>query len=286
MTFTQPAASRTSQVTSADGTIIGYRQMGAGPGLVILHGVFNASQHYLRLAEALSDSFTVYIPDRRGRGMSGPQGAEYSVTKEAEDLGALLRQTGSRLVFGHSFGGLVALEAALMLPIEQIEQLAVYEPGVSINGSIPVRWLPPFEQALAGKKSVRALAIFLKGAPLNWIGSLPLWLLYPIARLILNGADGRERIDLLPLLIQEFHVLRELDSQYERYHGIAAKTLLLGGGKSPKYLLEALAALQATIPHAQLIEFPPLDHNAPDLNAPNVIAQTLKEFFSAGPHSS
>ena len=52
---------KTGTVTSTDGTVIGYRQIGDGPGLMVLHDGMKASQHYLRLAEALADSYTVYI---------------------------------------------------------------------------------------------------------------------------------------------------------------------------------------------------------------------------------
>ena len=48
------------QVTYADGTTIGYRQIGSGPGLVIMHGGLRASRHYQRLASALADVCTVY----------------------------------------------------------------------------------------------------------------------------------------------------------------------------------------------------------------------------------
>jgi hypothetical protein len=33
----------------------------------------------MKLGTLLSDEFTVYIPDRRGRGMSGPIGEDYSI---------------------------------------------------------------------------------------------------------------------------------------------------------------------------------------------------------------
>jgi hypothetical protein len=36
-------------VTSKDGTIIGYRQMGSGSGIILLHGGINASQHLMKL---------------------------------------------------------------------------------------------------------------------------------------------------------------------------------------------------------------------------------------------
>ena len=66
-------------VASADGTRIGYRQLGSGPGVVLLHGGVNASQHLMRLGSALAGTFTVCIPDRRGRGLSGPIGADYGL---------------------------------------------------------------------------------------------------------------------------------------------------------------------------------------------------------------
>jgi pimeloyl-ACP methyl ester carboxylesterase len=44
----------TGSVTSADGTTIGYRQIGSGPGVILLHGGMQASQHYMRLGRALA----------------------------------------------------------------------------------------------------------------------------------------------------------------------------------------------------------------------------------------
>jgi pimeloyl-ACP methyl ester carboxylesterase len=36
-------------VVSKDGTVIGYRQMGDGPGVILFHGGANASQSYSKL---------------------------------------------------------------------------------------------------------------------------------------------------------------------------------------------------------------------------------------------
>lgn len=272
-----PVAEHSGQVTSTDGTIIGYRQMGQGPGLVIVHGGLTTSRNYLRLAEALADTFTVYLPDRRGRGRSGPQGANYSATKECEDLGALLHQTGSRLVFGHSAGGLLALEAALVLPIEK---LALYEPAVSIQGSIPVDWVPAFEQAVASHNAARALALALKGLQLNRLSrALPLWVLSLLARLLLRDDESGQMWQGLSAAVGEMTVVRQLESHYEYYRSITAQTLLLLGSRSPAFLREVLPILAATIPQATLVEFPRLGHNAPDLSAPQIIAGALRSFL-------
>jgi len=136
----------TGQVISADGTIIGYRQIGRGPGLMIIHGGARASHHYLPLAEALANTYTVYLPDRRGRGLSGPKGEDYTVRREIEDLRALLQKTNANMLFGHSAGGFIALEAAVDLPVEK---LALYEPAVSIDGSVDFAWIDPLEKAFA-----------------------------------------------------------------------------------------------------------------------------------------
>lgn len=56
----------TDSTTLADGTTIGYRQIGSGSGLILLPGGFQASQHGMRLTTAISDVFTVSVLDRRG----------------------------------------------------------------------------------------------------------------------------------------------------------------------------------------------------------------------------
>jgi hypothetical protein len=63
---TSTASYEIGTLASADGTEIGYRSLGNGPGVILLGGYTAAqhSQHYMGLAESLSGSFTVYVPDR------------------------------------------------------------------------------------------------------------------------------------------------------------------------------------------------------------------------------
>ena len=39
----------TGSVTSKDGTIIGYRQLGSGPGIILVHGAVSSSQLFMKL---------------------------------------------------------------------------------------------------------------------------------------------------------------------------------------------------------------------------------------------
>ena len=99
-------------VVSRDGTSIGYLTIGRGPAVVILHGSMESAHSHTLLAEQLADDFTVYLPDRRGRGMSGPHRPDHSIRTEVEDLAAVIAAAGAEMAFGVSASGLVVLEAA------------------------------------------------------------------------------------------------------------------------------------------------------------------------------
>jgi pimeloyl-ACP methyl ester carboxylesterase len=174
------AAYSSGSVTSADGTRIGYRQVGRGPGLVLVHGGGQAAQNLMQLACSLSNEFTVYVPDRRGRGSSGPPGDHYGLTAESQDLDALLVHTGSEFVFGLSSGALICLDAALSL--HQIRQLALYEPPLSVDHSTPVDWLSRFDGEIADGKVGSAMITATRGtrtapALIRWT---PRFLLAPL----------------------------------------------------------------------------------------------------------
>ena len=103
-------------VRSDDGTVIAYHSLGHGPGLVVVGGVLSEASDYMALAGALAGGFEVHVMERRGRPGSGPQRPAHSLEDECADLAAVTAATGSAAVFGHSFGGLVALETARRRP--------------------------------------------------------------------------------------------------------------------------------------------------------------------------
>jgi len=84
-------------VISSDGTGIGYRQMGDGPGLILVHGGMQSSQNLTKLVRALCHRFTVYLPDRRGRGLSGSTGPTRTVEDCCEDMRALVEKMVPRI---------------------------------------------------------------------------------------------------------------------------------------------------------------------------------------------
>ena len=87
------------------------------------------------LAPRLSERFTVYTYDRRGRGDSGDT-RPYSPKREIEDLEAVNAHAGGEAaVFGHSSGAVLALEAVVHgVPIRR---LALYETPFVVDDTRP-----------------------------------------------------------------------------------------------------------------------------------------------------
>src|SRR5258708_26010997 len=137
---------------------MGYRRGGDGPSVIFMHGGMMAAQNLMKLAGALADTFTVFVPDRRGRGLSGPFGERFGIASAVEDVQALIANTGSTRIFGLSAGAIVALYTALATPA--LRKVAAYEPPIAllaVPGSSPMSWLPRYEQELAEGKLAEAM---------------------------------------------------------------------------------------------------------------------------------
>jgi pimeloyl-ACP methyl ester carboxylesterase len=292
-TATAPVSYTTGSVASHDGTTIGYRQLGHGPGIVILHGAMESAASHMQLAAALADVFTVYLPDRRGRGLSGPYGEDYSIQKETDDLDALLTKTGAHYVFGVSAGGLICLQAALTLPT--IRKVALYEPALIVNHSISTAFLTRYDRELAQGKVAAALVTGMKGAQMGpaFLNVMPRWLLESFSSKAMAQEDKTAKPGdvtmrkLAPTLHYDFHLVAQMAETLERFRAVHTDVLLLGGSKSPAYLKTALDALENVLPHVQRIEFPGLDHggssDASNTNRggkPELVAQALRQFFA------
>ncbi len=276
-------------VQSKDGTTIGYRQLGSGPGLVLLHGAMESGLSHLQLAEALSGDFTVYLPDRRGRGLSGPYSKDYQIDNDVEDMEAILAQTGAQNVFGISAGALIWLNAALTLP--GIRKAALYEPALPVNGSISTAFLKRYAQELAQGKTAAALVTAMKGAQMGppIFNLMPRWLLERLSDRMMKKEDKKAKNGeitmraLAPTLYYDFTLVAGSEGMTERYNTIEVDTLLLGGSKSPQYLKSALNTLALLLPHVRRVEFPGLDHsgagNTDRGGKPGLVAAELRGFF-------
>lgn len=97
-----------------------YSQSGAGPDVVLIHGLTGDLSIWLLidLVQTLAADFRVTIYDLRGHGYSSVPPTGYTSADMAADLHRLHRALGlgPAYLVGHSFGAVIALHAALNYP--------------------------------------------------------------------------------------------------------------------------------------------------------------------------
>ena len=181
------ALTRSFALTIEDGTTLRYQTIGSGEGLILVGDATLTARDYLPLARILALSHTVHVLERRGHGASSPQGPGYSMETECRDLLAFQRHTRASLVFGHGYGGLIALETARRQNV--FRKITVYDPGLSIGGSVPLGWLPEYRQRLAAGDPRGAFACLVSqgGYAPGPLTAMPFWCPRAFPRLFLSG---------------------------------------------------------------------------------------------------
>jgi len=278
MTINHTTPYSTQMLTSSDGATVSYLTIGNGPAVIVIHGALSRASSYLEFARALAEHFTVHLIERRGRGQSSPQGDDYSIVKECEDVQALQAHTGASLLVGHSFGGLVALETARNN--RSFSKVAVYEPGVSINGAISLDWAPAYSKMLAEKKYLDAFVEFSKGTGPDSTRNVPRELMKQMIPSMLSPEELEMMFSLLSENLREHQEVARLDNSYENYREIPAEVLLMYGGKTNSAWVDlSMERLAAVLPHSTTRMFPELDHFGIDKRAPQEVAQAVSSFF-------
>ena len=282
-----PPASTTGTVRSADGTVIGFCQMGQGPAVILLHGAGQTAENLRGLAGGLAGAFTVYVPDRRGRGRSGPYGQFHGLRTEIEDLSALLDATAARCVFGLSAGAVIAIETALTRP--QIARLALYEPPLSFNGVQHASWVPRYERELQAGKLGSALITVMKGtADRTAFRYVPRFVLAAPLDFAIRRTAGRpvpegevSPRDLIATVHYDAMTVMDAAGPLERFAALGCAVLLLGGSRSAQNLTASLDGLSAVLPGARRVTLPGAGHTAADnRHQPAVVAAELRTFFA------
>jgi pimeloyl-ACP methyl ester carboxylesterase len=262
-------------VISDDGTKINYQSLGYGPGIIVVPGALATIENLNKLSQELAQYFTVHTIERRGRGLSGPQGMDYNLNKECQDIRAVQSNTDAEYLFGHSFGGFAALEAARNN--KRLRKIVVYEPGVSIDGSINISWTSRCEKELKEMKYQDAFTTFVQGTnPQS--AKLPHWLLKWILLIAIKKEEREQSYRLLETAIREHSEEARLNNTYKNYSEIEAPVLLLRGGKGVMPTNTELKLMTVLPKGSQAEILPDFDHFGPE-NRAKEVAQKVNSFF-------
>jgi pimeloyl-ACP methyl ester carboxylesterase len=262
----EPASER---VRSADGSSIALWRSGRGRPLVALHGVTIDHSAWEGVRPALERVATLIAVDRRGHGASDQGPAAHSLDQEVADLAAVVAACPSPVdLLAHSYGGLVALEAALQgLPIGR---LIVYEPSIDDDPDFPAvldRIAALVDQGQT-ERAAETLLIERSGVPADAIAAvrdLPLW---PI---VLRG------VQVLP---REGAAMIGYRFAPERFAELTIPTLVLLGAESPGWRGEAMRALHSALPNGELRILADQGHLATH-TGPEALAGEITSFLAS-----
>jgi hypothetical protein len=203
-----------------------------------------------------------------------------------EDLDSVLAETGAEFVFGLSSGAIITVESARVLG--RIRKAAVYEPPFYLKG-VPSRLISRVNSEIERRDYASALVTVSQIVKLG-PGFIPRPIFAMITQKVLRdenakGSDEYASLqELIPAMRYDFKVVTDRRGDVEPFRAVQAEILLLGGTKSPRYLKDALAALEKTLPRVRRTEFEGLDHSGPWNSGkggnPEVVAQSMHRFFS------
>ena len=255
-------------IHSQDGTSIAFDQSGKGPAIILVLGAFNDHATGVPLAAHLSERFTVFNYDRRGRGASGDT-TPYALEREIEDLAALINEAGgSALVFGYSSGALLTLMAAARGLA--ISRLALYEPPFLVDDGTPQR---------AQDISVRLTELISSGHRGDAVELYQTELVGIPAEIVaqFRHAPFRPALEnIAQTLVYDATILGDMSALAEQLPSITIPTLVISGGDSPAFLRKVTQAVADALPNAQ---YRSLEGQTHDL-IPAVLAPVLEAFFA------
>lgn len=248
---------------------------GSGPRALLLHSAGLSGRQWRRLTEQLvAAGMRVLVPDLSGHGRSDPwpEPKPFSFRADVERVAELLSGGGAHVV-GHSYGGFIALQAALVDPASVLS-LSLFEPtafGVldAADGdaraqlaSVDLRWTPTAD----GRE--RWLQTFVD----FWAGQGTWLSLQEEARAEFRRVSWVVREGVRTILADA--------TPASAYSSPRIPSLLLRGTRSPPVALKVVDRLASALPGARVMNIDGAGHLAPVTHAGAVNRAVTANFES------
>jgi pimeloyl-ACP methyl ester carboxylesterase len=257
-------------ITSKDGTSIASWQSGAGDPLLFVHGTSGDHSVWTSVLPLLEPHSNVWTIDRRGRGASG-DASEYALERENEDIAAVIDAIDAHTcLIGHSFGGLCALEAALLTP--NIKGLVLYEPSISLAGS---GWSAEIEASL----KTRLESGNLEEALLLFFNEIVKISPQELA-IMQTGPNWVGRVAAAHTILRELQSVNRYTFEPQHFKSLQIPVLLLVGENSAKRRHLTAEMLHQHLPVSQIKTLPGQQHGAMR-TAPDLFVHEILEFIKA-----
>jgi pimeloyl-ACP methyl ester carboxylesterase len=255
------------------------RTAGRGPAVLLVQGVGVSGQGWRPQIEGLQDRFTLVAPDNRG--VDGSDVAAGTVTIEhfASDALAAMDAEGIEQfhLVGHSMGGLIAQEIALLAPqrVKSLVFMNTFATGKQGARLTPGTLWAGLRTRLGTRRMRRNAFIDLVMPPavIDQLGH---------DRLAgeLEPLFGRDLAESPAIIMKQLRAMAHYDASADLVELGAYRTLVLAGGQDRIALPAHGRALAAAIPGARYVEIPEAAHGLP-IQCANTVNRMLREHFVA-----
>jgi lipase len=248
---------------------VAYMDRGEGPAVVMIHCSSASHRMWTRLADALDDRYRVLAPDLIGYGLSAgwPADRPFRPMADLETVqGLAALAEGTVHLVAHSYGGVVALEAARLLGA-RIKSLTLIEPVafhlLRLAGRTAewdeISGVARRVRSAADRGALRsAAAIYMS----FWIGRLRWW--------AMPGRRKRDIVGTVQKVAWEFGQIDQAPAPLEAYREIRVPTRLIVGGRTRRPARAVIEVVDATLPDAHVVRIAGAGHMSPFTHAAEV----------------
>jgi len=257
-----------------------FREAGAGAPVICIHSSASSSGQWRALTERLANRFRVIAVDLYGSGKTAawPQDQPMHLDDELALLGPVFRAAGDRFhLIGHSFGGAIALKAALAEP-RRLISLVLYEPVLFSVLMADSPQSAAAQEILAVRDDTIRLADegHIDASAQRfidyWMGE-GTWAATPAPRQAMLAAAMRA-------VKPEWHAAFSEPTPLNAFAAIDAPTLFLTGTASKPSARAVARLLTTVLPRVRLEEIDGVGHMAP-LTDPDKVNPLIERFLEA-----
>ena len=248
--------------TISHGSTLHYTRAGAGPPVLFIQGVGAIGRAWRPQLEALASGHTVLAFDNRGIGDSPLGSAPLSIETMASDALAIADAEGATSfdVVGHSMGGVIAQQVALIAPL-RVRSLALLctfargAQGARLSWDLLVAGL----RSRIGPRPTRRRAFVDLVMPRDYLAFVDRATL----EAELSDLFGRDLADQPPIVMAQLKAMGRYDA-LDRLGSLQAISTLVASATHDRIALPAFGRqLAAAIPGARYVEILHAGHAAP-----------------------
>jgi 3-oxoadipate enol-lactonase len=254
---------------------VSYSRTGTGDAVLLIQGVGAIGNAWRPQVEALSQHYSVITFDNRGIGASTITQGCLTIEGMAEDALTILNAEGINRchVVGHSMGGLIAAQLALMWPrrVKSLALLCTFPDGKSGSSLTRDTFFTGLRTRIGSRPMRRKafLSLVLSRAGMDDAAR-------PALEATMTELFGRDLADQPPIIMRQLRAMARYDAMWRLRCLGSIRTLVMSGDQDRIAKPEYGRALAAAIPGAAYVEIAHAAHAVP-IEMPWIVNRLLDE---------